>query len=174
MIIKPVSINGNLCRDFNSIEVENLSVLSGGYIITPNGEIILVKDTDQHQMIFSDYINAYLENKEYIKYNTLMATKILCELGCCVYAGIRLEYFKNKLEKMNESMASLTFPNNPNSITESQKIIIKKLLKSNKSLFGSSEKIPIQYGSFPDNIYNNEEIHSLLNNSNNNKCNQKQ
>lgn len=80
MKIKPISINGNLCKEFNSVDIEDLSVLSGGYIITPNGEIILVKDTDQHQVIFSDYINAYLENNDYIKYNTLTATKMLCEI----------------------------------------------------------------------------------------------
>lgn len=163
MKIKPISINGNLCKEFNSTEIEDLSVLSGGYIITPNGEIILVKDTDQHQVIFSDYINAYLENNDYIKYNTLTATKILCEIGCCVYAGVRLEYFKNKLEKMTQSMASLTFPNDPSDLTDSQKQIIKTLLKTNKSLFGSSEKILIQYGSFPDNVYNIEEVNVFLN-----------
>ncbi len=163
MKIKPISINGNLCKEFNSTEIEDLSVLSGGYIITPNGEIILVKDTDQHQVIFSDYINAYLENNDYIKYNTLTATKMLCEIGCCVYAGVRLEYFKNKLEKMTQSMASLTFPNDPSDLTDSQKQIIKTLLKTNKSLFGSSEKILIQYGSFPDNVYNIEEVNVFLN-----------
>ena len=163
MKIKPISINGNLCKEFNSTEIEDLSVLSGGYIITPNGEIILVKDTDQHQVIFSDYINAYLENNDYIKYNTLTATKMLCEIGCCVYAGVRLEYFKNKLEKMTQSMASLTFPNDPSDLTDSQKHIIKALLKTNKSLFGSSEKILIQYGSFPDNVYNIEEVNVFLN-----------
>lgn len=163
MKIKPISINGNLCKEFNSVDIEDLSVLSGGYIITPNGEIILVKDTDQHQVIFSDYINAYLENNDYIKYNTLTATKMLCEIGCCVYAGVRLEYFKNKLEKMTQSMASLTFPNDPSELTDSQKQIIKALLKTNKSLFGSSEKILIQYGSFPDNVYNIEEVNVFLN-----------
>ena len=163
MKIKPISINGNLCKEFNSTEIEDLSVLSGGYIITPNGEIILVKDTDQHQVIFSDYINAYLENNDYIKYNTLTATKMLCEIGCCVYAGVRLEYFKNKLEKMTQSMASLKFPNDPSDLTDSQKQIIKTLLKTNKSLFGSSEKILIQYGSFPDNVYNIEEVNVFLN-----------
>ena len=163
MKIKPISINGNLCKEFNSTEIEDLSVLSGGYIITPNGEIILVKDTDQHQVIFSDYINAYLENNDYIKYNTLTATKMLCEIGCCVYAGVRLEYIKNKLEKMTQSMASLTFPNDPSDLTDSQKQIIKTLLKTNKSLFGSSEKILIQYGSFPDNVYNIEEVNVFLN-----------
>lgn len=163
MKIKPISINGNLCKEFNSVDIEDLSVLSGGYIITPNGEIILVKDTDQHQVIFSDYINAYLENNDYIKYNTLTATKMLCEIGCCVYAGVRLEYFKNKLEKMTQSMASLTFPNDPSELTDRQKQIIKALLKTNKSLFGSSEKILIQYGSFHDNVYNIEEVNVFLN-----------
>lgn len=37
MKIKPININGNLCKEFNSVDIEDLSVLSGGYIITPNG-----------------------------------------------------------------------------------------------------------------------------------------
>lgn len=162
MIINPTSINGKKCKNFNGCNIEDLSVLAGGYIITPYGEVILVGDNETHQQVFSDYINEYLENSQYTVFNTLNATKILCELGCCVYAGVRLEYFKNKSNKISQGIASLTFPNNLSDLTNNQKQIITALLETNKSVFSPNEKITIQYGSFPDNIYSIEEVKAIL------------
>ena len=162
MIINPTSINGKKCKNFNGCNIEDLSVLAGGYIITPYGEVNLVGDNETHQQVFSDYINEYLENSQYTVFNTLNATKILCELGCCVYAGVRLEYFKNKSSKISQGIASLTFPNNLSDLTNNQKQIITALLETNKSVFSPNEKITIQYGSFPDNIYSIEEVKSIL------------
>lgn len=163
MLIRPVSINGNLCEEFESCQEEELSVIEGGYIITPQGEIIVVKDNDEHCIVFSKYLNSFLEVKNEKVYDTFSATKMLCELGCCVYAGIRLEYIKNKLENLEKSMASFTFPNNIEDLTEVQSKICLKLIETNKSRLSSKEKITIQYGSFPDNIYTKEEIEILLN-----------
>ena len=74
MIINPTSINGKKCKNFNGCNIEDLSVLAGGYIITPYGEVILVGDNETHQQVFSDYINEYLENSQYTVFNTLNAT----------------------------------------------------------------------------------------------------
>lgn len=84
MTVRPLSINQNLCCEFPTNAMEELSVMAGGYIITPLGEIILVYDKENHCNVFSKYINEYLESKENIQYDTLSATKILCELGCCI------------------------------------------------------------------------------------------
>ena len=54
MIINPTSINGKKCKNFNGCNIEDLSVLAGGYIITPYGEVILVGDNETHQQVFSD------------------------------------------------------------------------------------------------------------------------
>lgn len=170
MKIRPITINENPSKlEFNSCLKEEISVIEGGYIITPQGEIIVVKDHDEHRIIFSKYLNSFLELDENKIYNTFEATKMLCELGCCVYSGIRLEYIKNKLENLNKSMASLTFPSDLNSLTEIQSKICIELISKNKSLLSNNEKISIQYGSFPDNIYTKDEIVALLNNSINKK-----
>lgn len=164
MLVRPVSINGNLCKEFKSSSMEDLSVIVGGYIITPHGEIILVDENEEHCNVFSEYINSYLENDSEKIYETLIATKILCELGCCVYAGIRYnEYVSNKSAGSQDNMGSLTFPNDFNNLTKIQKEICLELISKNKSLLGDRDKIYIQYGSFPDNVYTKEDILLILN-----------
>lgn len=162
MLINPVSINGNLCREFMSSTIDDLSVIVGGYIITPRGEIILVDNRDEHCNVFSDYINAYLETGLYKIYDSYMATKILTELGCCVYSGLRYdEYIENKSGNLNLDLCSLTFPSNFN-LTDIQRDICKMLISKNKSSLGDKEKIYIQYGTFPDNVYPKKFILDLL------------
>lgn len=170
MKVRPLTINENLSKlEFNSCLKEEMSVIEGGYIITPRGEIIVVKDNDEHHIIFSKYLNSFLELETDKLYNTFKATKMLCELGCCVYSGIRLEYAKNKLESLNKSMASLTFPDDIDLLTESQRKICMELISKNRSLFSDNEKIKIQYGGFPDNVYTQNEIIAILNNHTNKK-----
>lgn len=163
MTIRPITINENVSNiEFKSHNLEDISVITGGYIITPHGEIILVEEDEEHCNVFSEYINSYLENNSKKIYDTFAATKILCDLGCCVYAGIRYkEYILSKSEETLE-IASLTFPNSFDILTSEQKNICKRLIDSNKSLLGDREKIYIQYGSFPDNVYSKEEILTML------------
>ena len=152
MKTKIMTINNKLSeKEFNSCELEEISVIIGGYIITPRGEIIIV-DEEEHCNVFSDYINEYLEQKSSSKtYDTYEATKILCEIGCCVYAGIRYkEYISNKNEGYIDNMGSLTFPKDITTLSEFQKEACSMLISKNKSLLGNREKIYIQYGSFPD------------------------
>lgn len=59
-------------------------------------------------------------------------------------------------------MASLTIPDNYELLTDIQKEICLQLLNTNKSLFSDKEKIYIQYGSFPDNVYTKEEMMKIL------------
>lgn len=162
--MKIKTINNNFSKtDFNSCLSNELAVIAGGYIITPLGEIIVVQDEEEHRQVFSKYINSYLELQKNEVYTTFQATKMLCELGCCVYSGVRLEYAKNKLETLDNSMGSMTFPNNIEELTNIQKELCQILIKSNKSVFNENEKIYIQYGSFPDNVYTKEQVLELLN-----------
>lgn len=149
-------------NEYQSCLPEEMSVLAGGYIITPLGEIIVVEDNQEHKDVFSSYINDYFELESANVYETYLATKLLCELGCIVYAGVRLDYIKNKLGGLDNTMASLTFPSKLEEITEVQKEICQHLLDSNRSLFGNGEKIAIQYGAFPDFVYTKEEVLNFL------------
>ena len=163
MKIRLISKNQRECKEYPSCLPEEMSVLSGGYVITTCGEIIVVEDNQEHKDVFSSYINDYLESEQSTVYETYLATKLLCELGCIVYTGVRLEYIKNKLGGLDTSMGSLTFPSEMENVTEIQKEICLRLLDNNRSLFGNGEKIAIQYGGFPDIIYSKEEIIDFLN-----------
>lgn len=110
MKIRPISKNQRECKEYPSCLPEEMSVLSGGYVITTCGEIIVVEDNQEHKDVFSSYINDYLETKQSNVYEIYLATKLLCELGCIVYTGVRLEYIKNKLGGLDSSMGSLIFP----------------------------------------------------------------
>ena len=166
MKIRPLTINGNQREEFESCDISDLSVIAGGYVITPLGEIIVVKDDDKHCEVFTKLINNYLENEIDMKYNTLTSTKMLCEMGCCVYAGVRLEYIKNKLENLSNCVASLTLPSQLSDLTEPQKEICSKLIESNISPITKKPRIYIQYGSFPDNVFNEEDILKVFTSNN--------
>ncbi len=163
--IKPITINGNKAPiEFKSCSIDEITVITGGYIITPRGEIIVIDEKEEHCNIFSDYINAYLEQDSRKIYDTLTSTKMLCNFGCCVYSGIRYkEYIMDLSGNTPQDLCSLTFPDNMLELTEVQKMICKKLIASNKSILGNREKIYIQYGNFPDNIYTKDQIIEILN-----------
>ena len=162
MKIRPISKNQRECKEYPSCLPEEMSVLSGGYVITTCGEIIVVEDNQENKDVFSSYINDYLETKQSNVYEIYLATKLLCELGCIVYTGVRLEYIKNKLGGLDSSMGSLIFPIEIENITDIQKDICLHLLASNQSIFGKGEKIAIQYGGFPDTVYTKEEVMNFL------------
>lgn len=84
---------------------------------------------------------------------------MLTELGCVVYAGIRYEeYIESKTANYQGGCASLTFPNDLFDLSDIQKNCCKQLINANKSLIRDTEKIYIQYCSFPDNVYTKEQI----------------
>lgn len=168
MTIKPITINGNeSILSFQSCEIKEITVLKGGYIITPRGEIIVVDESDEHCNVFSAYINEYLEQKESKTYDTSTAIKILCELGCCVYSGIRYkEYISSRTGNLDDEALTLAFPKEIEEITLIQKEVCKKIIESNKSLLGNREKFYMAYESFPGIVYTKEQILSILNSKN--------
>lgn len=165
MKIKPITINGNESTlSFQSCQIDEVTILVGGYIITSRGEIIVVDETDEHCNVFSAYINEYLEQKDLKTYDTGTAIKILCELGCCVYSGIRYkEYISSKTGNLDDEALTLAFPKEIEEITLEQKEICKKIIESNKSLLGNREKFYMAYESFPGVVYTKEQILSILN-----------
>lgn len=71
-----------------------ISILNAGYIITPDGDFIEVKDTDSHGIIFSDYLNKYLDRNTTKTIDVLEASKELNLLNHIVYLGIKTEDVK--------------------------------------------------------------------------------
>jgi len=169
MKIRPITINGNESLvEFNSCNMDELTVIIGGYIITPKGEIIVVDENDEHCNVFSAYINMYLEEYDSSKiYDTGTAMKILCSLGCCVYSGVRYhEYISGKTESFDNEAITLAFPNEIEEMTPIQKEICKKIIETNKSTLGNREKIYMAYESYPDTVYTKEQVMSFLNKNN--------
>ncbi len=163
MTIRPISINENPCKEFASCSMEELSVITGGYIFTPRGEIILIGEREEHCNVFSEYINSYLENGSSKIYDIYQATKMLCEMGCCVYSGLRYqEYISNKFGNEPLDVCTLAFPMDLSAITEQQKQLCLKLISSNQSVLGNREKIYIQYESFPGIVHTKEQVEELL------------
>lgn len=165
MKIKPITINGNESTlSFQSCQTDGVTVLVGGYIITPRGEIIVVDESAEHCNVFSAYINEYLEQQDLKIYDTGTAIKILCELGCCVYSRIRYkEYISSRTGNLDDEALTLAFPKEIEEITLNQKEICKKIIESNKSLLGDREKFYMAYESFPGIVYIKEQILSILN-----------
>ena len=78
----------------------------------------------------------------------------------------RLEYIKNKLGNLDKTLVTLTIPNNSENLTDIQKTICTKLIESNKSRISGRKIFDIQYGSFPDTVYTEEEVTEILKNTN--------
>lgn len=140
------SINGNDFI-FKYTESNFISPLEGGYIITPSGEFIPVKDDEDHSTVFSDYLSKYLE--KYINLQTIEAAIMLGENNHIVYMGIKTSDMRdvNRRNGTCEGFGILIFPKNIRGITPEQKESCGLLIASNKSIFGNREKIPMQYHS---------------------------
>lgn len=125
---------------------DGVSVLEPGYVITPDGEFILVSKGIEHGAIFSDYINAYLDSQTKIAANN-DAMIALTEINHIVYYGLRMRDVVDIYNKggNEEGVGIIILPENYQEVmSDSQKESLKILLASNKSLFGNYEKMFIR------------------------------
>lgn len=85
--------------EYEVVEKEYVDVLAAGYIITPEGEFIEVKDDNSHGDVFSKYLAKYLKESVVKYYETIKATGKLISLNHIVYLGIKTidmkEIYKN-------------------------------------------------------------------------------
>lgn len=125
--------------------LDNVSVISGGYIIRPDGKMVIVKDNTNHETAFSEYINKYLEKDNIKIHNTIEAVKILTDLKHCIYTGIRLEYIKNMYQNLDKIAGVFIFPKDICSLPEKQKISCRKIIESNKKIYKDEEIITVFY-----------------------------
>ena len=63
------------------VEKEDVSVLEGGYLITKDGQFIPVKDGQDHDKVFNEYLNKYECRETPIHYDTAKAFTILVNVG---------------------------------------------------------------------------------------------
>ncbi len=129
---------------YDVVSIDEISSLSAGYIILPTGEIIEVKDDEDHASKFSNYLNNYFCRKELKYLDILEASRELTNINCIVYLGIRTEDIKTSLVGLGYGIFIL--PNNyEENITIGQKNACLKIIESNKSLFGDYEKMDLQF-----------------------------
>lgn len=151
-----------------------VSVLEGGYIITPDGLFVTVKDAENHSEIFSDYLSKYL-NTPYQLYQSLEASMKLNQINHIAYFGVktsdmktmygREHFYKSDGSKTPVEGFSLMYLPPLEMITDAQKSACLKLLETNHSRFRPEERLlDLQFGSAINNVeYSEEEIMNFLN-----------
>lgn len=175
------------CKDVNGNDflmlgttVELIHALEGGYIFTPDGKAITVYDSQDHDSVFSFYINNYLGKPNSTdNWNSYNCSRILNELGHIVYFGTKLGYARaaegngverdnylqdKNISKMANGLGVLTFPKNKE-ITNEQRVCVLMLLFSNLKKVDHSyrKRLDISYGNMEeDNVYSSEELSNLL------------
>lgn len=142
--------------------LDNVSVISGGYIIRPDGKMVIVKDNTNHETAFSEYINKYLEKDNIKIHNTIEAVKILTDLKHCIYTGIRMEYIKNMYQNIDKIAGSFIFPEDIYSLSKEQKTSCRKIIESNKKRYKNEEIITVFYETINGNNFTKEEIKEKL------------
>lgn len=160
---------------YRNIDIKFISPLDAGYIITPNGEFIPVKDGDDHSTVFSEYLTYYLDRN--INLETMEAITLLVQYKHIVYMGIKLRDMKEiyTANAICEGLGLLIFPENiENSISEDQKKSCLALIASNKKRIGTGEIITIQYYSLSNSgvnsiEYSKEKILDILKRKNQTK-----
>lgn len=127
-----------------------VSTLGAGYIITPSGEFIEVKDDDSHAEVFSYYLDSYLCRKGHKYYDTLEAAKHLTSVNHIVYLGLKAAEMKDMTTNLTGvGFGVFLLPDGyENTITSEQCEACLTLIKTNKSLFGNYEKIELQFNKF--------------------------
>lgn len=141
----------------------NIDVLSPGYIITPEGDVIELDENHNHNYSLSRYINLLNFENRPLLYDLDDAVNYLLERGCIVFSGIRYDVGVNKLEFLKQVVLALIFPKDISCLSYKQKKICLKLISTNKSrLKKGEEKVDIEYGDFSETTYKKEQIIKLL------------
>ena len=159
---KVSGINGNEF-EFN-IENKQVSSLSPGYIIRPDGVVIKVLNTEDHDDVFNRYLNSFLENDTPVNYNIAKSISLLLnEYGHIIYYGVKtcdsMDIYSH--QGNTNGYAFFFVPDNYDIITEEQINIISDIISSNYSLISNHEILPLKYQSITS--FQPEPIDELLN-----------
>lgn len=178
-LIQVFDYNGNPFYMIGS-SLEDVSILEGGYIITPDGKFIKVLDDQDHDSVFSLYINNYLGKPDsHELYGSAECSKILNNFGHIVYYGVKVGYLQainnpkyevlnylneDSIARMSRGLGVLSFPKDED-ISNEQRLCCHKLLFTNlKPVKNTYKKIvDVSYGNIEINrVYNSDQMHNLL------------
>ena len=173
---KFVSINGNEFYVENEVIKRNFcSVRETGYLIVPDGRLIVVPSGKKHHgEVFKEYLEKYLEmsSEELMKCynitsdNGLKYIPLLNEFGLIAYFGIGLapKSLMNGYEdsRFYEMYGMLNIPTQTDKVSLEQLYTCQELLKTNISFTGK-EKYPINIGDIETGItYSVDNINQLI------------
>ncbi len=134
-----------------------VSVLAAGYIITPDGEFIDVRDEEDHASVFSNYIRSYLDDTSRSDEDTIHALISLTKLNHIAYMGIKMKDKKAE-QSDNKGYGVMVVPDNMSSLTEEQKRACLILRDKNKSIFGNRKIMDIEIYNFNDEKFTEDEF----------------
>lgn len=146
----------------------NLSVLSPGYIISPEGNIFTVLDDEDHSDVFERYLTEKYGRRELIGLHQAKQIDVLTNiLGNIIYYGIKTSDTKYiyGCNDVNSSVGYFFVPDDMTNLTEQQRQICLKILESNRSVLTGKDKIELHYQSIHSDVGTQEELLSLLTNN---------
>ncbi len=143
---------------FRTADKENISVLCPGYIITPTGEFVDIKNEEDHSSIFTDYLRKYPEDDGFAYMDTYRGARRLAELNHIIYLGVKTEDVHDLLTATNRTtdIGMIILPSDFEDISPIQAQSCLDLIQTNKSLFGNYEKINLSF-------YSNDNTNYTLN-----------
>ena len=121
------------------VEKEDVSVLEGGYLITKDGQFIPVKDGQDHDKEFNEYLNKYECRETPVHYDTAKAFTILVNDGIIVHMGRKMGDNLNTIE--GAYIVLMPYED----LTEEQEEAIDILKKSNVGKVFKGEIVPLTF-----------------------------
>jgi len=127
-------------------EDDNVHVLQTGYIVSPDGKVVLIDDTDDHLTIFSEYISHYFNGENKKNYELYTAMLELADNDHIIYAGPKIQNVSAREwgNKVCSNICTLALPELEH-ITEDQFSFLNQLAESNKPLVSFSNNSELMY-----------------------------
>lgn len=130
----------------NVIDTSSINVLDNGYIITNDGFCIRVENDMDHCIVFSEFLNKYLNENENRYYQSTEAASKIAKLGHIAYFGIRPSDMKGDLRSDNKGFGVFFLPDPIDNLTDKQKETLKVLIDTNYSSLFGNEKLSLTFG----------------------------
>lgn len=145
------------------------SVLTAGFILSPDGDYFLIKDDDAHTDVINYCLNYIYKNKTFVHYDQFEGIRALTQLNYIVYMGIKTV---DSRRAVSSGLGLFCFPENY-ATTEVQEQIIYEVLNTNYSKITSKAIFDLKFNQFSTkdaaNEISEEEFYNIRNLNNTKK-----
>lgn len=147
------SIRGTIFSIQSEItEAKYSSTTARGYIIVPDGEMVVVPTTRSHGDVFSEYLTGYTCSPVKMNLNGANASVVLAQYGHITYMSDADEVKSmmvggsiKEVSALFDSYGAVSLPNDLESITKEQAIALEELIHSNINIMGNPRSV-LKYG----------------------------